>query len=168
MTNSEQWEFACVRAGRSSGDLAHPLVYCPEMHFSEFSSAMADMKNSVAVSDKLQILQNETRHKHVELEPLCFQVVCVSICITEWNDSKPFLFFESLHEFSTFKCFSMNTHLDVELHLLFPCILTGPGERPELLRWPLYWFPLGLWLAWCVGPCWHCFSSSCGKCLRLC
>ncbi|TRY92535.1 hypothetical protein DNTS_035226 [Danionella cerebrum] len=25
MTNSEQWEAACVRAGRSSGDLAHPL-----------------------------------------------------------------------------------------------------------------------------------------------
>lgn len=50
MTNSEQWEMACVRAGRSSGDLAHPLVYCPELHFSEFTSAVADMKNSVAVS----------------------------------------------------------------------------------------------------------------------
>lgn len=53
MTNSEQWEVACVRAGRSSGDLAHPLVYCPELHFSEFTSAVADMKNSVAVSGKL-------------------------------------------------------------------------------------------------------------------
>lgn len=52
MTNKEQWEIACVRAGRSSGDLAHPLVYCPELHFSEFTSAVADMKNSVAVSDK--------------------------------------------------------------------------------------------------------------------
>lgn len=51
MTNSEQWEAACVRAGHSSGDLTHPLVYCPELHFSEFTSAMADMKNSVAVSD---------------------------------------------------------------------------------------------------------------------
>lgn len=49
MTNSEEWEAACVRAGRSSGDLAHPLVYCPELHFSEFTSAVADMKNSVAV-----------------------------------------------------------------------------------------------------------------------
>lgn len=57
MTNNEQWEVACVRAGRSSGDLAHPLVYCPELHFSEFTSAMADMKNSVAVRDKLNILQ---------------------------------------------------------------------------------------------------------------
>lgn len=57
MTNSEQWEVACVRAGRSSGDLAHPLVYCPELHFSEFTSAMADMKNSVAVSDKALIHQ---------------------------------------------------------------------------------------------------------------
>lgn len=54
MTNSDQWEAACVRAGRSSGDLAHPLVYCPEMHFSEFTSAMADMKNSVADRENAQ------------------------------------------------------------------------------------------------------------------
>lgn len=54
MTNNEQWEAACVRAGRSSGDLAHPLVYCPELHFSEFNSAMADMKNSVADRENAQ------------------------------------------------------------------------------------------------------------------
>ncbi|KAM4582691.1 putative aminopeptidase NPEPL1 [Fundulus diaphanus] len=54
MTNSEQWEVACVRAGRSSGDLAHPLVYCPELHFSEFTSAVADMKNSVADRENAQ------------------------------------------------------------------------------------------------------------------
>ncbi|KAF7711326.1 probable aminopeptidase NPEPL1 [Silurus meridionalis] len=54
MTNSEQWETACVRAGRSSGDLAHPLVYCPELHFSEFTSAVADMKNSVADRENAQ------------------------------------------------------------------------------------------------------------------
>lgn len=61
MTNNEQWEVACVRAGRSSGDLAHPLVYCPELHFSEFTSAMADMKNSVAVSGKVQIHPKQIR-----------------------------------------------------------------------------------------------------------
>lgn len=55
MTNNEQWEIACVRAGRSSGDLAHPLVYCPELHFNEFTSAVADMKNSVAVSEQASI-----------------------------------------------------------------------------------------------------------------
>ncbi|XP_049588704.1 probable aminopeptidase NPEPL1 [Syngnathus scovelli] len=54
MTNSEQWETACVRAGRSSGDLAHPLVYCPELHFTEFASALADMKNSVADRENAQ------------------------------------------------------------------------------------------------------------------
>ncbi|MBN3325164.1 PEPL1 aminopeptidase, partial [Atractosteus spatula] len=54
MTNSEEWEAACVRAGRSSGDLAHPLVYCPELHFSEFTSAVADMKNSVADRENAQ------------------------------------------------------------------------------------------------------------------
>ncbi|XP_066575200.1 probable aminopeptidase NPEPL1 isoform X2 [Amia ocellicauda] len=45
LTNSEEWERACVKAGRNSGDLVQPLVFAPELHFSEFSSAMADMKN---------------------------------------------------------------------------------------------------------------------------
>ncbi|XP_053429643.1 probable aminopeptidase NPEPL1 isoform X2 [Nycticebus coucang] len=48
LTNSAEWETACVKAGRKCGDLVHPLVYCPELHFSEFTSAVADMKNSVA------------------------------------------------------------------------------------------------------------------------
>lgn len=49
LTNNAEWEAACVKAGRQCGDLVHPLVYCPELHFSEFTSAVADMKNSVAV-----------------------------------------------------------------------------------------------------------------------
>ncbi|KAG8228663.1 hypothetical protein J437_LFUL008900 [Ladona fulva] len=48
MTNRESWERAGVAAGRASGDLLFPIVYCPELHLSEFSSVMADMKNSVA------------------------------------------------------------------------------------------------------------------------
>ena len=48
LTNNELWESASVYAGRMSGDLTHPLVYCPELHFAEFNSAVADMKNSVA------------------------------------------------------------------------------------------------------------------------
>ncbi|XP_006634019.2 probable aminopeptidase NPEPL1 isoform X1 [Lepisosteus oculatus] len=48
LTNSAEWEKACVRAGRTSGDLVHPLVFTPELHISEFSSAMADMKNFVS------------------------------------------------------------------------------------------------------------------------
>ena len=51
VTNNEDWEAECMRAGRMSGDLIHPLIYCPELHFSEFASAVADMKNSSAVSD---------------------------------------------------------------------------------------------------------------------
>ena len=50
ITNSEEWESACVSAGKSSGDLVHPMPYCPELHFNEFASAVADMKNSVAVN----------------------------------------------------------------------------------------------------------------------
>lgn len=48
LTNRDNWEDAAVHAGRMSGDLTFPLVYCPELHFSEFNSAVADMKNSVA------------------------------------------------------------------------------------------------------------------------
>ncbi len=41
---------ALQEAGRTSGDLTFPLPYSPELHFSEFRSVVADMKNSVAVS----------------------------------------------------------------------------------------------------------------------
>lgn len=50
VTNNESWETACLKAGRVSGDLVHAMPYTPELHFGEFSSALADMKNSVAVS----------------------------------------------------------------------------------------------------------------------
>uniref|UniRef100_A0A4W3J0M9 Aminopeptidase like 1 n=1 Tax=Callorhinchus milii TaxID=7868 RepID=A0A4W3J0M9_CALMI len=54
LCNTEDWEVASVKAGKNSGDLVHPLVYCPELHFSEFTSAVADMKNSVADRDNAQ------------------------------------------------------------------------------------------------------------------
>ncbi|KAL9894684.1 putative aminopeptidase NPEPL1 granny smith protein isoform 3-T3 [Glossina fuscipes fuscipes] len=50
LTNSEEWEVKSLEAGRKSGDLLAPIIYCPELHFPEFASAIADMKNSVAVS----------------------------------------------------------------------------------------------------------------------
>lgn len=49
MSNSEVWEKNAVSAGLVSGDLTFPIVYCPELHFCELSSSVADMKNSVAV-----------------------------------------------------------------------------------------------------------------------
>ncbi|XP_065371204.1 probable aminopeptidase NPEPL1 isoform X1 [Calliphora vicina] len=48
LTNSEEWEVKSVEAGRKSGDLLAPIIYCPELQFPEFASALADMKNSVA------------------------------------------------------------------------------------------------------------------------
>ncbi|EDV42641.1 uncharacterized protein Dana_GF18094, isoform A [Drosophila ananassae] len=48
LTNSETWEAKSLQAGRKSGDLLAPIIYCPELHFSEFASAIADMKNSVS------------------------------------------------------------------------------------------------------------------------
>jgi probable aminopeptidase NPEPL1 len=45
--NDDRLEDLAVRAGRSSGDLTHPLPYCPEFFKLEFTSEVADMKNSV-------------------------------------------------------------------------------------------------------------------------
>jgi len=44
----EDMETLFVQLGKETGDLVHPLPYCPEMFKSEFSSKVADMKNSVA------------------------------------------------------------------------------------------------------------------------
>ncbi|ESO82811.1 hypothetical protein LOTGIDRAFT_184615 [Lottia gigantea] len=55
LTNNEDMELACVRAGQLSGDLVHPVPYCPELHFNEFSSTIADMKNSVADRSNAQV-----------------------------------------------------------------------------------------------------------------
>lgn len=48
VSNMELWERAGVDAGKSTGDLCYPMVYAPELHFSQFDSEVADMKNSVA------------------------------------------------------------------------------------------------------------------------
>lgn len=45
--NDPELEARSVEAGRKSGDLVHPLPYCPEFFRKEFDSKVADMKNSV-------------------------------------------------------------------------------------------------------------------------
>lgn len=47
LTNSEAWEKKAVTLSLISGDLLFPLVFSPELHFSEYNSSVADMKNSV-------------------------------------------------------------------------------------------------------------------------
>ena len=49
LTNRDSTESAVLQAGKTCGDLNFPLPYSPELHFSEFNSAVADMKNSVTV-----------------------------------------------------------------------------------------------------------------------
>lgn len=46
--NCDELEAAAVAAGKTSGDLVHPLPYAPEFYRAEFRSTVADMKNSVA------------------------------------------------------------------------------------------------------------------------
>lgn len=45
--NNEELERLAVVAGRECGELCHPLPYLPEFFRHEFSSSIADMKNSV-------------------------------------------------------------------------------------------------------------------------
>jgi len=54
MSNDDGWEKALSSAGRASGDLSFPAVFCPELQFPEFTSAVADMKNSVADRNNAQ------------------------------------------------------------------------------------------------------------------
>lgn len=49
LTNSDKWESACYEVSKLCGDLCFPLVFAPELHFSEFNSEVADMRNSVQV-----------------------------------------------------------------------------------------------------------------------
>jgi len=51
LTNDGDYEELAREAGKVSGDMTFPLVYTPELHFCEFESAVADMKNSVKNSD---------------------------------------------------------------------------------------------------------------------
>jgi len=47
VSNTDHLESVAVSAGKYSGDLTFPIIYCPEFLKSEFSSKVADMKNSV-------------------------------------------------------------------------------------------------------------------------
>ncbi len=48
VSNDADLESAVIDAGYTSGDLVHPLLFAPELLQQEFSSKIADMKNSVA------------------------------------------------------------------------------------------------------------------------
>lgn len=54
-TNAENAEAQFVEAGKRSGELCFPVVYCPEFHKREFSSKMADCTNSVAGRSNAQV-----------------------------------------------------------------------------------------------------------------
>lgn len=45
--NDAATEATVLEAGRASGDLVYPMLYCPELLTKEFESVCADMKNSV-------------------------------------------------------------------------------------------------------------------------
>ena len=45
--NDDALESLATQVGRETGDLVHPLPYCPEFFRKEFRSVVADMKNSV-------------------------------------------------------------------------------------------------------------------------
>lgn len=67
----------------------HPLPFCPEMHFSEFNSAIADMKNSVKVSKLLFI--PAINYESIYLTPTIF--VTLNQCPVHIEQSK-YIFLE--------------------------------------------------------------------------
>ena len=70
--------------GTETGDLAHPLPYCPEFYQKEFTSAVADMKNSVANRDNAQsscagqFIGKRTKEAVIELGLLSWSSVSLS------------------------------------------------------------------------------------------
>jgi probable aminopeptidase NPEPL1 len=46
--NDDELELLAIKAGKSTGDIVHPIPYCPEFYKPEYKSAIADMKNSAA------------------------------------------------------------------------------------------------------------------------
>ncbi|KAG7338321.1 leucyl aminopeptidase [Nitzschia inconspicua] len=53
--NDEALEQSVVTCGKYSGDLCHPMPYVPEFFKQEYTSAVADMKNSVADRANAQV-----------------------------------------------------------------------------------------------------------------
>ena len=47
LSSTPAGQCAAVAAGKRSGDLVHPLPFCPEFYRKEFESKVADTKNSV-------------------------------------------------------------------------------------------------------------------------
>ena len=47
VANHDDIEARAMRSGKRSGDLVHPLPYAPEFYRKEFSSRIADLRNSV-------------------------------------------------------------------------------------------------------------------------
>ena len=84
LTDSEEWETRMVKAGRRTGDLLMPILYAPEFHNPEFSSKVADHRNSVRnrsnaqASCAGQFIMNNLKHfkgshVHVDLAGPAFQ-----------------------------------------------------------------------------------------------
>jgi probable aminopeptidase NPEPL1 len=53
--NDEKLEQLAIESGIESGDLCHPMPYAPEFFKSEYTSSVADMKNSVADRENAQV-----------------------------------------------------------------------------------------------------------------
>lgn len=69
LTPSEITEKRAIVAGKATGDLTFPFLYCPELLMAEFESKVADMKNSV--KDKMNAQASCAGHfveSHIDAE----------------------------------------------------------------------------------------------------
>lgn len=78
LAGDEELEDTLIAAGQASGELVHPLPFAPEFHRKEFTSTVADMRNSV--TDRMnaqsscagefirwQLDGTEARYGHVDM-----------------------------------------------------------------------------------------------------
>ena len=83
-TDSDAWEQRMVAHGKASGDLLMPILYAPEFHNPEFSSKVADYRNSVRNRSNAQsscagqFIMNNLKHfsgahVHIDLAGPAFQ-----------------------------------------------------------------------------------------------
>ena len=126
---------ALQEAGRTSGDLTFPLPYSPELHFGEFKSVVADMKNAIAVSVCSGCRFYITTHW------LFKSVLLYSLGYVVFNDMHP-----------NGRCMVVVRvmYRAIVIQIVHSPSLAGSLQCPELLWRPLYRVPYWVRLSWCL------------------
>uniref|UniRef100_A0A915EPT9 Cytosol aminopeptidase domain-containing protein n=1 Tax=Ditylenchus dipsaci TaxID=166011 RepID=A0A915EPT9_9BILA len=113
LSNKEDLEIECLKAGRKSGDLVHALPYAPDLHFGDLKSTIADMTN-VSGSGKYIGAPSSTAGlfiaKHIDFSD-SVNWLHIDIAAPAWSDDRATGFGTSL----LVSLLSKHTNVDVAL-----------------------------------------------------